>query len=359
MLQYCPRELETLDRLRRLYVQRDQGIALACMRVPSRAVAEYAARHTDGFEEYPDPHERIAFWDAVLQERSAVHDDSIPSAYLSEMDQALYGALVGGAPRFLFDPARGWVSSMVAPILRDWSEFSAEFSTAHPWFKRYQRQLDVFRDAARGKFGISHFILIDGLNFVFELVGATETYLSLVDCPDKVRQAMALGFDVNLSVQNAFFERVPLVEGGTCSNFVQWIPGRIVSESVDPFHLTSVKYWETWGRENLDKMLAQFDGGIVHLHGNGRHLVDSVCAVQGLRALVLLDDEGFAPAFELLPSIKKRTGDLPLVVKVDYERLQSALQKHELMGGVLYQVQNVPDIASANRCADRVRAYTV
>ena len=43
----------------------------------------------------------------------------------------------------------------------------------------------MFREASRGKFGISHFILIDGLNFVFELLGATQTYLEMVDSPGK------------------------------------------------------------------------------------------------------------------------------------------------------------------------------
>lgn len=358
MLSYCPRETETLKRLRRLYDQRAQDLVLASFQTPSAVLVEYAAQHASGFDAYPDPQARAHFWDAYLRERATIHDDSIPSAYLSEMDQGLYGALVGGAPRFLFDPAKGWVSSMVAPILHDWAELErVAFDSNHSWFHRYVKQLDIFADTARGKFGVSHFILIDGLNFVYELVGATQTYLALIDRPDWIAQAIARAFEINVNVQRAFFARVPLLAGGTCSNFAQWLPGRIVSESVDPFHLTSVKYFETWGRANAENMLAQFDGGVTHIHGNGRHLIDAVCTVKGLKALALLDDEGYPRSFDLLPSIKPRTGDLPLIVKVEFERFADALAKHQLFGGVFYKAQNVPDESTANRLADLVRDY--
>ena len=157
------------------------------------------------------------------------------------MDQGLYGGLLGGDVRFICDPATGWISSMVPPLLDDWASLDElSFAPDSPWAQRYLRQLDVFAAGARGKFGISHFILINGLNLVFELVGATNTYLALLDRPEMVERALDLAFRLNLWVQKAFFERVPLLEGGTCSNMVQWLPGRILSESVDPFHMASV-----------------------------------------------------------------------------------------------------------------------
>ncbi len=359
-LSYCPGGAEVLSRLRSLYEQRAQDIVLASMQPPSAALKEFAEKNPAGYCQYPDPGERVRFWDAYLRERISIGDDSIPSAYLSEMDQGLYGGLVGGEVRFLCDPDTGWISSMVPPILGDWSEFERlSFSQEHEWFQRYLRQLEIFVEAARGKFGISHFILINGLNFVFELVGATNTYLSLLDQPDMVRRAIEFAFDLNLQVQNTFFEKVPLLEGGTCSNMVQWIPGRIISESVDPFHMTAVDYFEQWGRETLERILAQFDGGVLHIHGNGRHLLEAVSTVRGLKAIYLGDDRGFAPAFEILGQLKRRTGDLPLVVSVEFGDFWSALQAHRLIGGVFYQVSQAPDLASAHRGMDLVREYKV
>ncbi len=357
-LSYCPQGATVLQRLRRLYQRRSQEIVLAAMAVPSRELAAFAERHRPGRQEYPEPSERVQFWDALLKERTALYDDSIPTAYLSEMDQGLYGGLIGGEVRFLCDPASGWISSMVPPILRDWSEFEQlSFSTEHEWFHRYRRQLDVFTQAARGKFAISHFILISGLNFVFELVGATQTYFDLIDRPEMVRRAIDLGFELNVKVQETFFENTPLLEGGTCSNMAQWVPGRIVSESVDPFHMTSIDYFQRWGRENLERIFERFDGGVLHLHGNGRHLLETVASVRGLKAVFLVDEDGYPPVFAELEQYKRRVGDLPLVASVDYWSFSQALKEHRLTGGVFYRVGGVPDLDTANRCMDLVREY--
>jgi hypothetical protein len=95
----------------------------------------------------------------------------------------------------------------------------------------------------------------------------------------------------------------------------------------------------------------------LHLHANGRHLLEAVASLRGLKALCLLDDIGFASSFEVLPHVRQRVGDLPLVVFVDYAPFQEALEQHSLAGGVFYRVRNVPDAATANCCMDQVRSY--
>jgi len=363
-LSYRPDGYDVLERLRRLYSERDQGIILASMDVPSPALQELATRLPEGECEYPDPYERARFWDRRLQERIGVHDDSIPWAMLREMDQGLYGGLIGGDVSFLFDPETGRISSMVKPILRDWSEFDqlAPFDPDdldNAWLQRYLRQLDIFLEEGRGKWGVSHFILIDGLNFAYELRGATDTYYGVVDHPDLMKRVIDYAFDLNVKVQNLFFDRVGLLEGGTISNYAQWLPGgRIVSESIDPFHLTSVDYFEEWGREPVERMFAAFDGGIIHIHSNGRHSLPAVATLAGLKAIDLMDDEGVQPSYQILDQVRKHTGDLPLIVHtIDFGDFCEALDRRQLPGGVFYHVKNVPDVDAANRCMDRVRAY--
>jgi hypothetical protein len=357
-LAYCPDLPIVLDRLRRFFVQRRPDLVLATMDVPSRVLAEFRATHPAGYCDYPDPAARAAFWDAYYAERAAVPDDSVPAAYLTEMDQGLYGGLVGGKVQFMCNPETGWISSMVEPILKDWSEFDRlRFDPEHQWFARYLRQLDLFVERARGKFGVSHFILINGLNFVFELVGATRTYLALIERPDLVERALELAFEINVAVQETFFARTPLLQGGTCSNMLQWAPGRIISESVDPFHMTSVDYFERWGRSVLERIFARFDGGGVHIHGNGRHLLAAVATVPGLKGIWLGDDRGFPPAFNVLPEIRAKVGAMPLAVSVPYGRFREALEGRRLVGGVLYNVGGLPDVETAKKLMDKVREY--
>ena len=239
----------------------------------------------------------------------------MPAAYLTELDQGLYGGLLGAEVRFMAHPDTGWISSMVPPLLADWSEFDRlRFDPEHPWWQRYLRQLEVFVSGSRGKFGISHFILIDGLNFVFELLGATRTYLSLDEHPEMVRRAIDFAFDLNVRVHETFFATVPSLEGGTFSNFAQWLPGRVVSESIDPYHMTSVAYFERWGREPAERIMTHFDGGVIHVHANGRHLLAAAATLRGLKAMLLADDLGFPPAFDVVELLKARVGDVPVSV---------------------------------------------
>jgi hypothetical protein len=348
-----------IDRLDQFYAQRPQDRICARFDIPSRVLPAYLAEHPVGFCGYPDPAERAAFWDAMLAERAGLEDDAIPCAYLSELDQGLYGGLVGGQVEFL-QGDNGWVSSMTRPILADWSGLDAlalRLDDDNPWLRRYLRQLDAFAEAGRGKFGLSHFILIDGLNFAFELAGATQTYLALSERPEWVRRAVDFAFDLNAAVQDVFFARAPSARGGTCSNMAQWMPGRVVSESVDPFHMTSVGTFERWGRANVERMFARYDGGVLHLHGNGRHLLEAVSTLRGLKLIWLGDDRGFAPAFEALPDLKRRVPGVLMAVSVDYGRFTEALQRRQLPGGVFYHVSGAPDEAAANRCMERVRAY--
>jgi hypothetical protein len=334
MLTYKPNAGSVLPRLRSFYERRMSDGFLAAFAIPHPTLQEFKRTHADGPCDYPDPSERIAFWDNYLSEWTPLKDDSIPSAYLSEFDQGLYGGVLGSEVRFTCDANTGWISSMVFPLLESWEGFDRlQFAPNNPWIQRYEQQMDRFMEGARGKFGLSHFILINGLNFVYELVGATQTYMDLLDRPDQVRKAMELGYTVNLAIQQSFFDHVPLLAGGTCAYGAQWLPGRIISESVDPFHLTSVEYFEDWGRPLLERTFAQFDGGITHLHGNGRHLLEAVCRVKGLKALILGDDKGYPPAIEVLPDLRRRAGDMPLIVAVDYPEFQRRLDagsKHPL-----------------------------
>ena len=359
-LSYCPNVEHVLGRLRKLYDRKAQDQIFAFMNVPTLTMKKFAREHQPGYCNYPDPFERIAFWDSYLHERMKVNDDSIPSAYLTEMDQGLYGGLIGGEVQFLCDTDTGWISSMVAPILKDISEFEQiEIDTNNKWFQYYIRQLDIFVKESAGKFCISHFILIDSLNFVFELFGGTDTYLYLIEQPELIQRAIDFAFDLNMIVQNKFFEVVPQFNGGTCSKRAEWIPGRIVDESVDPFHMTSVDYFEKWGREPVERIFGKFDGGVVHLHGNGHHLLNSVCTIKGLKAIHLHDDKDDSSIFNFLKDAKKITKDIPLIIDINFKDFCEALENFDLSGGVLYQVKDVPDIDTANYYMDKVRRYHI
>ena len=110
-----------IERLRPFYERRTPDQIYAIMGAPytSQTLEHFRATHVEGECAYPDPAERIAFWDALLSERPQVEDDSLPMAYLTEMDQGLYGGVMGGDVRFVCNTQTGWISSMVPRLLTD------------------------------------------------------------------------------------------------------------------------------------------------------------------------------------------------------------------------------------------------
>jgi hypothetical protein len=351
---------EVIDRLSLLYDRQAGDRIFADFKIPTRTMEQFRAEHKEGYTSYPDPNKRARFWDSLLKEKIHCEDDHIPTAYMSEFDQGLYGALVDGEIQFLNDPGTGWISSMVKPMFDDLTQFDPlPFAESHPWFQKYLKQLEIFSSTSENRFGISHFILIDSLNFVFELVGATKSYLSLFEVPDTVREIIDFAFDLNVRVQETFFNNTPSFLGGTFSNMVQWVPGKVISESVDPFHMTSVEDYEQWGEENVQRMFDHFDGGVLHIHSNGRHLVNAVSRLRGLKAILMLDEKDNPPAFEILPELKRQAGDVPLVVSVDEDAFENHLNQHTLPGGVFYWVNSSKSVDQVNRIMERVRNYRI
>ena len=222
--------------------------------------------------------------------------------------------------RFLAHPDVGWISSMVPPLLKDWSEFDRlHFDPSHPWWQRYRRQLDVFVERGRGQMG--HQPLHPHRRLELRL-RAGRRHADLSE-PRGMSGERPPGDRLRARPERARASRrssrsCRCSQGGTFSNFAQWIPGRIVSESLDPFHMTSVAYFERWGREPAERILGTFDGGVIHIHGNGRHLLQAAATLSGLKAILLLDDQGFPRAFDVLGDLKARVGDVPVAVFADY-----------------------------------------
>ena len=171
-----------------------------------------------------------------------------------------------------------------------------------------------------------------------------------------VLRAVDFAFDLNVRIQEEFFATVPALEGGTLSHFAQWLPGRIVPESLDAFHMTSVAYFERWGQEPAERIMNHCDGGVIFTPtaaiSSRRRRRSADCWPCGM-----MDDRGFPSAFAVVDQLKARAGDVPLILRAPYEAFADRLRRHSLPGGVLYQVQNVPTVDAAKRLMEGVRGY--
>jgi len=354
---------EVISRLSELYSGEGKDRIYAVMNVPNPALNKYSKQTSGGEVSYPNLDERISFWNSYCSHYADLNDDSIPCSYLTELDEGLYGGLLGGEVRFLNFPESGWLSSMTVPF---WEDLSHAMKLTLPkpgnlWYDRMMHQMKMFGLASKGKYGCSHLICIDVLNLLFELRGGSNAYVDVIEEPEVTRMVFDFSVELNRMVQDAYFNTVGLFEGGTISNLLQWIPGRILSESVDPYHMTGQNMFEEAGREYIERLMSYYDGAAVHIHANAYgHILPYVSTLKNLKAIALLDDPYNPRAIDSLGTLILQCGSIPLVyVTIKFCEFLDKLKKHQLPGNVLYYVSETPSVDEANRAMDAVRLYRV
>ena len=351
---------KVITRLENFYSGGGKGSICAQMKMPNSVIDQMKREMKDGPVSCPDLITRADFWDKVLSLYADLEDDSIPGIYLTEIDQGLDGGMLGGEPHFILDTSSGWISSMVPPFAESAEDiYKYEIDLTNKWYRFYDRQLSIYREKAAGKFGVSHFCSIDGLHLLAEMRGFTETFYEVIDNPGVCKDIITFAYKLALILQNRFFEVIGQYEGGTCSNMAQWLPGRCISDSVDIYHLANADLFEEWGREPLQKFIDNFDGAVLHIHSNGRHLIEHISSIKNLKVIYLADDEWATPFYLDLNELDHLRRDVPYVVSIPFEAFTDMLMKKELLPNVFYMVNNVPDIETANLLMKDVVAYRV
>jgi hypothetical protein len=350
-----------ITRLNELLTGHGRDRIYAIMPQPNPVEAEFTAMHEAGEVPFPDSRQRAQFWAKVCAAQPfGLLDDSVPNCYLWEFDQGLIGGVLGAEVSMLCEPASGHITSMTKPFAHSLQEASqVRFDESSIWWKRYINQMDIYAQAAaQGGFGISHLTVLSGLHFLMELRGATNAYLDLLDEPLLAREVIAYSVEVNHIIQDAFFEHVPLYAGGTASYAIQWMPGRVIAESVDSYHMTKVDWFEEHGRWVLEQTVQPYDGMMLHLHSNGLHLLKSVSTLPKLQCITLGDDTT-APfrIYERLDELDKLRGDVPIAASIPCAVFEKRLRSGTLTPNMLYYVQGVNGVDAANQMMDLVRAY--
>ncbi len=361
-MQYKQNIDKTLERLTDLYNGKGKNKIFAKMIVPSKALEDYAKSYIEGEIPYPDLQKREQFWNTYLKEQTYIEDDSVPSAYMSEFDEGLYAGLLGAEIRFVDNPDWGWVSSMAVPFAQSVSELSnLSLNTENQWAKIFVDQLKFYAKKSKDKYGISHFILIDGLNLLLELRGGTNMFLDTADYPDKIQEFVKFGRKVNYYVQDTYFKEIGLYKGGTFSNMGQWIPGKIVSESLDPFHMTSMDYFEEWGRPNVNEVFSYYDGGCVHLHFEYcKNLIAPVSSINKLKMIAIIDEDfNTDKGYKNLEAFDKLRGDIPLCITIPFDVFTERLNAKALPGNIFYNVTQTPSAEIANDIMKKVVNYKI
>lgn len=350
---------EVFARLSALYGRKGRGRIYATIEIDNPELRDAMAGVADGACDYPDLNDRLAFWDRILRQRADVEDDSIPICYCSELDQGLASGLFGAPDvRFVMDRKTGWVSSMASPFLKG-LEGPLALDRGGLWAKRMREQYRLFAAGAKGKFAVAPVCTIEGLNFLIELRGAANAYLDLMDGPAALGPIMDQSIEAARFVNDAYFNTVGLLHGGTPGYAWQWSPGRTIMDSVDAYHMTGEELFHRWGKPYFERLASYYDGSHVHIHANAYRMIPYVAKLKGLVSIHLGDDPYNPPAMDRIWDYDGQRGDVPLIVPAGKEEFRYRMQNHDLPGNVLYLVQGVQHAGEANDMMRMVKEYRI
>jgi hypothetical protein len=356
---YKKNHLDVYSRLARFYGRDGLHGIFAAIDIPNPAMRQAIEDFQDGVCSYPDLHERIAFWDRILQSKADVADDSLPMCYCSELDEGLVPGLFH-APEILFmmDAQRGWISSMSKPFMKD-LEMPLVLDRTGLWADRMFAQYRVFAEGANGKFGVAPLCALEGLNFLVEMRGATGAYLDIMDEVEPIEKLLKLSVETQRFINDAYFSSVGLHMGGTVGLGWQWAPGRNVMDSVDAFHMTSEALFERWGRPAFETFASFYDGSHVHIHANAYRMIPYIATLKGLTSINLGDDPYNPPAMERISEFDSQRGTVPLIVSVQKDEFVRRLDQRDLPGNTLYHVNQAQSAEEANEIMRLVREYRI
>ena len=120
-----------------------------------------------------------------------------------------------------------------------------------------------------------------------------------------VLRAVDFAFDLNLRIQEQFFTTVPIAGRRHAEPLRPMaFRGGLYSESLDAFHMTSVAYFERWGREPAALVMNRFDGGRNPSPRQRPPSARSGGMLRGLVALRMMDDRGFPSAFDIVDQLQ-------------------------------------------------------
>jgi len=351
---------DVMKRLDTLYSRKGLDRVFAIMGQPNPVINDYSKRFAEGETEYPDPEWRALFWrDVCLSYAADLEDDSLPVAYLIEFDQGLMAGMFNADVRMMRNPKNGWISSMSFPFVKTADDLPRMVvDRDNIWFKRYLKQMRLYKDICTGVYGISHLTSLTGLNALMEFMGATGAYYALIDEPDKAVKFFDDTVQFNKQIYDEFFNCIGLTNSGTFGYAAQWVPGKIIADSVDAFHMTSADMFRQFGKKPLADLIDYYDGVMMHIHSNGLHLLEDVCSIKNVKCIQLGDDAkaGFA-MYERMDELDIRRGDVPLIISIPAEVFVNRLETKKLHGNVLYLVSNAPDVYESNKIMEKVRAY--
>ena len=222
-------------------------------------------------------------------EHTAFEDDT-PPAILAGGGVYYTGAVFGA-------PLRATARMMACePIIDDWSATpSVRYDHSNEWVQRSLNLAHQLVDRSGGQYAVIPGLLEGPSDICANLRGPTRLASDLYEYPEQVQRLAATGAAAWEAHARSHFDIVPLLDGGSATQWSLWTPGRGAALQEDFCTIISPRQY----REiflPLDRELARVaDVTWMHIHAGAIHLIEEVLSADEIQGIQIVYDGQVSP----------------------------------------------------------------
>ncbi len=218
-----------------------------------------------------------------------------------------------GCPILLNSYASGSIHAEALPNFTGPDDIQ-EFSMDNPWVIKAIEFLEQAAKRSNGKYPLAT-TRMRGISDLLSLIYGTENLIfAMIEKPDEVNAVAEKLTDFWIQFGKMQIERIPEFHGGIGSFYYNaWAPKGTIWHQEDAAALLSPDFFEQFIKQWDDKIIAAFDGCIMHEHSNGYFPYESYVDMD-FTALELHIDNGGPTAEMLAPVYEKIMAKKPLII---------------------------------------------
>lgn len=294
--------------------------------------------------------DRIAACKLMWAQRPELEDDQLPTL------KPFYGiaehsSFIGGEVTY-----GGNTSYHHAIISGDYSELDAlELREDNVQFRMLLDSLDYLRRRGETEGFVPSLRGGDSPLDIANAIRGNDLFYDVYDQPENVRRLMEFCTKACLWTFRHQKAVIPQVMGGTMTGLGVWLPGDSIGHlSEDATCLCSPAMYAEFGRPYLERVLAEFDGAILHTHSMGRRTLPEFCSLDGLTAIELSRDPNQPAPIDVYREYAADLEGKLVVLTMDTQEIRDNL---EFLAGRRSIIElSATDMADAKAALDLVRS---
>ena len=277
-------------------------------------IAHYEAPENEAALEQAEEH--------LLDRASRVRDDMPPA--MTAGGGVYYTGAVFGAP------LRVTADMMTSePILHDWSRAGEiRYSLENVWARRAMDLASRPVARSRGRYAVTPGLLEGPSDICASLRSPTRLACDLYEYPAEVHGLALMAVDAWKTHAMGLYDRIPLYDGGTVTQWSIWVPGRGAALQEDFSSVVSPSQYRAVFLP-LDRELARCaDVTWMHIHSGAIHLVEEVLRAEEIRGVQIVQDGVAGPALaKVIPVMQRvqQSGRCLIIRKYSLEELVDIL----------------------------------